>query len=139
MPTTVRALVEVPQKESDVEKPARWTNLPAWIEQCGGFALTDVELLLNLSEEKMAGSRIVADIERRLEAAGVGHLPPRLPTSRSGRVLLYKKDSGAGLILEFARLLAREETPASMTVDGQVMLLADFLGANLQKREPAAS
>lgn len=88
-----------------------WAALPAYIEGKGGYDRWDVERLVRFAGSQKAGARIVESIEQELAKNNVGHLPAKLPTDGSCRVLLYIKDKpGLGRVLQLAHELATQDS-----------------------------
>ncbi|MFI5990248.1 hypothetical protein ACIBAC_00140 [Streptomyces sp. NPDC051362] len=88
----------------------KWTDLPALIDFSGGYELWRVEMLVRMAGSRKAGLRIIESIEQHLAENNIGHLPTRLPTDGTCRVLLYNKDRpNLGYVLGMIHRLATEE------------------------------
>ncbi|MFI9078753.1 hypothetical protein ACIGW8_20135 [Streptomyces sioyaensis] len=87
-----------------------WAELPALIDFSGGYDLWDVERLVLFAGSQKAGARIIERIEQQLAENNIGHLPTKLPTDSTCRVLLYNKDQpNLGFILRLVHDLATHE------------------------------
>ncbi|WP_371605061.1 hypothetical protein OG345_41685 (plasmid) [Streptomyces sp. NBC_01220] len=87
-----------------------WANLPAFIDFSGGYSLWDVERLVRLTGSERAGSQIIKGIEQLLAENNIGHLPAKLPTDSTCRVLLYNRDQpNLGYILRLVHELATQD------------------------------
>ncbi|MFG3263395.1 hypothetical protein [Streptomyces bobili] len=106
----------------------RWNSYRLIIETSGNCHVTGVYELLSVLGKQRAGARIVEELERELAAHNIGHLPPRIPRDQNAQVLLYNQDSpGFGIVLHLVQQLSAGETPANMTTDDQVRMLAILL------------
>ncbi|MFD7993758.1 hypothetical protein [Streptomyces mexicanus] len=120
-----------------------WAKLPAYIDFSGGYDLWDVERLVRFAGSQKAGARIVERIEQQLAENNIGHLPAKLPTDSTCRVLLYNKDQpNLGFILRLIQELAtgevNDDTNASIH---QLKTLLDGISAVYQpnaQRDAAA-
>ncbi|MBM9624442.1 hypothetical protein [Streptomyces zhihengii] len=84
-----------------------WAGLSANLKFQGGFAVWDIGMLVHLYGAKKAGARIIESIELKLADNKIGHLPTKLPTDGTRRVLLYAKDHvGLGYVINQIHTLA---------------------------------
>ncbi|MFG2774985.1 hypothetical protein [Streptomyces sp. NPDC048350] len=91
-----------------------WAGLSAYLEGKGGYDRWDVERLVRISGSQKAGARIVERIEQELAKHNIGHLPSKLPTDGTCRVLLYTKTTpGLGSVLGLVHELATQEDDAT--------------------------
>ncbi|MFE0654642.1 hypothetical protein ACFVZH_39685 [Streptomyces sp. NPDC059534] len=87
-----------------------WAGLSANLKFQDGFATWDVWQLVKLIGAKKAGARIIESIEQKLAENNIGHLPTKLPTDSTRRVLLYAKDhADTGFIVRLIHELALQE------------------------------
>ncbi|MFG3055487.1 hypothetical protein ACGFZP_31710 [Kitasatospora sp. NPDC048239] len=87
-----------------------WAALALGISFTGGFRLSDIEQLVRTAGAQRAGSRVIEGIEQHLADNLVGHLPGRLPTDSTCKVLLYSKNApNIGYVLSVIHALATED------------------------------
>ncbi|MGW0692795.1 hypothetical protein [Streptomyces sp. NPDC002738] len=87
-----------------------WGKLPALIDFAGGYELWDVEMLVRFAGSQKAGVRIVERVEQQLAENNIGHLPTKLPTDSTCKVLLYNKDQpNLGFVLRLVHELATQD------------------------------
>ncbi|MBZ6253576.1 hypothetical protein KVH27_35080 [Streptomyces olivaceus] len=86
-----------------------WESLAHRVRWAGHEA-RDVEDLVRLAGAQKAGARVIERIEQKLAAHDIGHLPSKLPTDSTRRVLLYSKDhNGIGYLLSLVQELALQD------------------------------
>lgn len=87
-----------------------WARLAATLKFINGYAAWDVEQLVRLIGSQKAGARVIERIEEKLAENNIGHLPTKIPTDSTRRVLLYSKEHvGLGYILGLIHQLAIED------------------------------
>ncbi|MGK5692814.1 hypothetical protein ACSNOJ_07825 [Streptomyces sp. URMC 128] len=93
----------------------RWADMDEWESlahrlRWAGHEARDVEGLVRLIGAQKAGARVIERIERKLADHNIGHLPTRLPTDSTRRVLLYSKEhEGVGFMLSLVHELAIQD------------------------------
>ncbi|MFF4543660.1 hypothetical protein ACFY1J_05345 [Streptomyces sp. NPDC001406] len=86
-----------------------WESLAHRLRWAGHEA-RDVENLVRLAGAQKAGARVIERIEQKLAEHNIGHLPTKLPTDSTRRVLLYSKDhNGVGYLLSLVHELALQD------------------------------
>ncbi|WP_331763596.1 hypothetical protein OH738_40775 (plasmid) [Streptomyces hirsutus] len=96
--------------ENEWDSLDEWARLAATLKYVNGYATQDVEQLVRLIGAQKAGSRVIERIEQKLAEHNIGHLPTRLPTDSTRRVLLYSKEHvGIGFTLSLIHQLATQE------------------------------
>ncbi|MEU1592799.1 hypothetical protein ABZ468_08035 [Streptomyces sp. NPDC005708] len=114
-----------------------WDKLPALIDFEGGFSLWDVERLVRFAGSERAGARIIERIEQQLAENNIGHLPTKLPTDGTCRVLLYNRDRpNLGFVLRLVHDLATQE--ANDNTSATVCQLKMLLGGISEAYQPNA-
>ncbi|MDH6629415.1 hypothetical protein M2271_007251 [Streptomyces sp. LBL] len=97
-------------RENEWDGLDEWGRLAATLKFIKGYAAWDVEQLVRLIGSQKAGARVIERIEEKLAEKNIGHLPTRLPTDSTRRVLLYSKEHvGLGYILSLVHQLATQE------------------------------
>lgn len=90
----------------------RWEDMNEWESlahrlRWAGHEARDIENLVHLVGAQKAGARVIERIEQKLAEHNIGHLPNKLPTDSTRRVLLYSKDhKGVGSVLSLVHELA---------------------------------
>jgi hypothetical protein len=86
-----------------------WESLAHRVRWAGHEA-RDVEDLVRLAGAQKAGARVIERIEQKLADHNIGHLPTKLPTDSTRRVLLYSKEhNGIGYLLSLVHELALQD------------------------------
>lgn len=86
-----------------------WESLAHRLRWAGHEA-RDVENLVRLVGAQKAGARVMERIEQKLADHNIGHLPTKLPTDSTRRVLLYSKEhDGIGYLLSLVHELALQD------------------------------
>ncbi|MBK3639504.1 hypothetical protein [Streptomyces sp. MBT33] len=86
-----------------------WETLAHGLRWAGHQA-RDVEDLVRLAGAQKAGARVIERIEQKLAEHNIGHLPTKLPTDSTRRVLLYSKEhDGVGYLLSLVHELALQD------------------------------
>jgi hypothetical protein len=86
-----------------------WETLAHGLRWAGHEA-RDVEDLVRLAGAQKAGARVIERIEQKLAKLNIGHLPTKLPTDSTRRVLLYSKEhNGIGYLLSLVHELALQD------------------------------
>ncbi|MFF7838816.1 hypothetical protein ACFZC6_08370 [Streptomyces ossamyceticus] len=86
-----------------------WESLAHRLRWAGHEA-RDIENLVHLIGAQKAGARVIERIEQKLADHNIGHLPTRLPTDSTRRVLLYSKEhEGVGFMLSLVHELAIQD------------------------------
>ncbi|MGY5009897.1 hypothetical protein ACWCY6_17710 [Streptomyces sp. 900105755] len=86
-----------------------WESLAHRLRWAGHEA-RDVENLVRLVGAQKAGARVIERIEQKLADHNIGHLPTKLPTDSTRRVLLYSKEhNGIGYLLSLVHELALQD------------------------------
>ncbi|MEU5748206.1 hypothetical protein ABZ804_22040 [Streptomyces sp. NPDC047726] len=99
------------------ERVPAWEDLDEWEQLAaklkllhGGFVSKDVEDLVRLIGSQKAGARVIERIELKLAEHNIAHLPTKLPTDSTRRVLLYSRESAdLGYVLSLVHKLALQE------------------------------
>ncbi|MET7573358.1 hypothetical protein ABZT04_33410 [Streptomyces sp. NPDC005492] len=87
-----------------------WARLAATLKFVKGYDARDVEELVRLIGAQKAGARVIERIEQKLADNNIGHLPTKLPTDSTRRVLLYSKEHvGLGYVLSLIHQLAIQD------------------------------
>ncbi|MFE6639589.1 hypothetical protein ACFVFT_38255 [Streptomyces tendae] len=93
----------------------RWEDMDEWDSlahrlRWAGHEACDVESLVHLVGAQKAGARVIERIEEKLAKYNIGHLPTKLPTDSTRRVLLYSKEhEGVGFMLSLVHELAIQD------------------------------
>lgn len=93
----------------------RWEDMDEWESLAHGLRFAghqamDVEHLVRLFGAQKAGARVIENIEYKLAQHNIGHLPTKLPTDSTRRVLLYSKEHiGIGHVLSLVHDLALQD------------------------------
>lgn len=93
----------------------RWEDMNEWESlahrlRWAGHEARDIENLVHLIGAQKAGARVIERIEQKLADHNIGHLPTRLPTDSTRRVLLYSKEhEGVGFMLSLVHELAIQD------------------------------
>ncbi|MEU6756016.1 hypothetical protein [Streptomyces sp. NPDC046685] len=93
----------------------RWEDMDEWESlahrlRWAGHEARDVENLVHLVGAQKAGARVIERIEQKLAEHNIGHLPTKLPTDSTRRVLLYSKEHGGiGHVLSLIHDLALQD------------------------------
>ncbi|RZU28282.1 hypothetical protein EV284_6448 [Streptomyces sp. BK022] len=75
-----------------------------------GYEARNVEDLVRFAGAQKAGARVMEGVEKKLADHNIGHLPTKLPTDSTRRVLLYSKEhNGVGYLLSLVHELALQE------------------------------
>ncbi|MFJ4151969.1 hypothetical protein ACIP10_30960 [Streptomyces galbus] len=87
-----------------------WAGLSQMLAGSGGYRVLNIESLVNFEGAQRAGANIIKRIEQRLAEANIGHLPTRLPTDSTCKVLLYNRDQpNVGFLIRLIHDLAIQE------------------------------
>ncbi|MGP3777134.1 hypothetical protein ACTWJ8_40500 (plasmid) [Streptomyces sp. SDT5-1] len=122
-----------------------WGELDEWERlahtlRWAGHEARDVEDLVRLIGSQKAGARVIERIEQKLAEHNIGHLPTRLPTDSTRRVLLYSKENvGVGYVLSLVHELAVQD-PAdehNASVNQLDSLLKNITSLSLNARRGA--
>ena len=98
------------ENDYDWDSLDEWGRLAATLKFVNGYGTRDVEELVRLIGSQKAGARVIERIEQKLAEHNIGHLPTRLPTDSTRRVLLYSKEHvGLGYILSMVHQLAVQD------------------------------
>lgn len=93
----------------------RWEDMDEWESlahglRWAGHEARDVESLVRLAGAQKAGARVIERIEQKLADHNIGHLPTKLPTDSTRRILLYSKEHvGVGYMLSLVHELAIQD------------------------------
>ncbi|WP_409473519.1 hypothetical protein [Streptomyces sp. HC307] len=93
----------------------RWEDMDEWESlahrlRWAGHEARDVESLVRIAGAQKAGARVIERIEQKLADHNIGHLPTKLPTDSTRRVLLYSKEhDGIGYLLSLVHELALQD------------------------------
>ncbi|MCD9904595.1 hypothetical protein LUR56_39975 [Streptomyces sp. MT29] len=93
----------------------RWEDMDTWETlaqgvKWAGHETLDVEDLVRRIGAQKAGVRVIERIEQKLKDHNIGHLPTKLPTDSTRRVLLYAKEhDGIGYVLGLVHELALQD------------------------------
>ncbi|WP_329127312.1 hypothetical protein [Streptomyces sp. NBC_01465] len=113
-----------------------WAELPALIDFAGGYDLWDVERLVRFAGSQKAGLRIVERVEQQLAENNIGHLPTKLPTDGTCKVLLYNKDQpNLGYVLSLVHELATQDV--NDNTNGSIHQLKSLLDGIMSFRPTA--
>ncbi|MET7927034.1 hypothetical protein ABZT43_24140 [Streptomyces sp. NPDC005349] len=94
----------------EIQSEDQWAGLAGQLKFVNGYGTWDVQTLVRLIGSKKAGARVIERIEQKLAENKVGHLPTKLPTDGTRRVLLYSKEHvGLGYILSVIHELALQD------------------------------
>ncbi|MFJ1552752.1 hypothetical protein [Streptomyces mirabilis] len=124
----------------------RWEDMNEWESlahrlRWAGHEARDIESLVSLIGAQKAGARVIERIEQKLAEHNIGHLPTKLPTDSTRRVLLYSKEhDGIGYVLSLIHELALQD-PAderNATVHQLDSLLKSITSLSLNARRVEA-
>lgn len=93
----------------------RWEDMDEWEVlahrvRWAGHEARDIKDLVRFIGQQKAGAHVIERIEQKLAEHNIGHLPSKLPTDSTRRVLLYSKEhDGIGYLLSLVHELALQD------------------------------